>query len=166
MLRKAMLILVLSLMAFSPSHKFYVSVSHVTYAEKEDALQITTRIFTDDLDQLLEERYGLTAQLGTELESTEADAYLEKYLRSKFTVRINGNTRDFDFIGKKADNDVMVCYMELPNIGFQHLNAIEIQNEVLHDLFEDQQNVVHITVQERKKSFVLVRGSAKGLLNL
>ena len=34
------------------AHKFYVSVTNINYSEKTDALQITSRIFVDDLEAL------------------------------------------------------------------------------------------------------------------
>ena len=59
--RTALLFTAVLLLSFASTHKFYVSVTNVVYSEKEDALQITSRIFIDDLEKLLEERYGIKA---------------------------------------------------------------------------------------------------------
>ena len=62
-LKKAkMLILPLAMLlflSFSSAHKFYVSVTNIVYSEEDSAFQITSRVFIDDLDKLLEERYGI-----------------------------------------------------------------------------------------------------------
>lgn len=165
-LKKGLLILLLPLLAFTTTHKFYVSVTNVGYSEKDDALQITTRIFIDDLEAILLERYDITTKLATENESKLADEYLEKYLRKKFQVQINGEPKTYDLIGRKYDNDVCVFYLEIAKIELPSVTSIQIQNEVLTDLFDEQQNVVHFKINGKKKSFVLLKSDTKGMLKM
>ncbi|NAS14122.1 DUF6702 family protein [Poritiphilus flavus] len=164
-LKKSLLLLVIPLLAFS-AHKFYVSVTNVNYSEKEDALQITTRIFVDDFEQVIEERYGVKMNLATADEDELAEQYIEKYLRAKFAIEINGENRAYTYLGKQYDDDVMICYLELPKLEFDKVKSIQIQNEVLTDLFDEQQNIVHFKINGIKKSFVLIRENNKGMLNL
>ncbi|NNL09714.1 MAG: hypothetical protein HKP38_10870 [Croceitalea sp.] len=159
-------LLLLPLLAFTGAHKFYVSVTNVNYVEKEDALQITTRVFIDDIEDVLKKRYGIDAKLATENEAKIADEYIEKYLNSKFLIRFDNVQRPYIFLGKKYDNDVMVCYLEITKIGLKQLKTLEVQNEVLTDLFDEQKNLVHIKWLGKKKSFVLIKENNKGMLNL
>jgi len=165
-LKKALLILLLPLVAFTTVHKFYVSVTNVGYSEKDDALQITSRIFIDDLEAILLERYDVIAKLDTENESAVADEYLEKYLRKKFQIEVNGETVSYEVIGRKYDADVCIFYIEVANLNFPAVESIQIQNEVLTDLFDEQQNVVHFKINGKKKSFVLLKSDTKGMLKL
>ncbi len=162
-LNKFLLFLALPLLAFA-AHEFYISVTHVNYSEKDDTLQITTRIFIDDLEAVLLERYGTETKLATDLETDAAVELIEKYLHSRFRVRVNGEARPFQFLGKKYDNDVVVCYLEVPELGLPRLKSLEVQNDILTDLFEEQQNVVHFQIKGEKKSFVLVRENDTGML--
>jgi len=164
--KKGFLILFLPLMAFAAAHKFYVSVTNINYSEKDDALQITSRVFIDDLEKVLEMRYGLKADLATDNESELADEYLEKYLRQKFVVEINGENKPFDFIGRKYDNDIMIYYFEVKKIDLPSVTSIQIENEILTDLYDEQQNVVHFKIKGKKKSFVLIKSDTKGMLKL
>lgn len=159
-------ILLLSLSSFGLAHKFYVSVTNVTFSEKEESLQIISRIFIDDLENVLESRYDLKANLATERESEQADAYIERYFRTKFELAVNGEVREYAFLGKRYENDLVICYMELPNVQAAQLVSIELRNEILTDLFEEQKNLVHFDVLGKKKSFVLLRENNKGMLNL
>lgn len=169
-LKKAKIMLLplamLLFLSFTSVHKFYVSVTNIAYAEKDNAFQITSRVFIDDLDRLLEERYGIKAQLDTPDESTMADAYIEKYFRSKFVVELNGEPATYTFIGKRYDTDVVICYLEIPNVDLAEVKTMSVQNEILTDLFDEQQNVVHVKWKENKKSFVLIKENNKGMLNL
>ncbi len=165
-LKKALLVLLLPLFAFGVVHKFYVSVTQLTYSEKEAALQVTTRLFIDDFEEVLQLRYGLDAQLATGDEDPMADAYIEKYFRSKFVLRVNGKVTDYRFLGKRFDNDIMVCYLERSGVPLKSMESIEVQNELLTDLFEEQKNIVHMLIGDQKRSFVLVKENNKGMLNL
>lgn len=164
-MKKYLFLLVLPLLAFSAAHKFYVSVTNMNYSEKDDAFQVTTRIFIDDFEGVLKERYGIEAKLATENEAKIADEYIEKYLRAKFLVYLNGEQMGYDFLGKKYDNDVVICYMELPKVGLKNLEKMEIENEILTDLFDEQKNVVHVKWMDNKRSFIMIKSNAKGMLN-
>ena len=165
-LKKGLLVLLLPLFAYTTAHKFYVSVTNIKYSEKDKALQITTRIFIDDFENVLKERYELDTYLATDKESDVADEYIEKYLRAKFAIRINDTDKSFDFLGKEYENDVIICYLEVPEVDLGNKVSIEIQNEILTDLFDEQQNIVHFKIKGKKKSFVLMKERTKGMLNL
>ncbi|PRX53049.1 DUF6702 family protein [Flagellimonas meridianipacifica] len=157
---------VFAFLSFSVAHKFYVSVTHVKYSEKDTAFQITSRVFIDDLEDLLSERFGVTAKLATNDELENANTYIKRYFLQKFVVEINGEKVDYDFLGKTYDNDVVILYLEIPNIQLSETKSIAIQNEILTDLFDEQQNIVHFKWKGQKKSFVLIRENNKGMLNL
>jgi len=165
-LRPLLLFLILPLFAFAVAHKFYISVTNVDYSEKDEAVQVITRVFIDDMNAVLKERYGISTVLGTDKESVVDKEYLEKYLRTKFLVMINGESMTYDFIGHKYDSDMVICYIEVPNIPLKTLKQIAITNEILTDIYDEQQNVVHMKVNGKKKSHVLVKSSPKGMLNL
>ncbi|MGI9549846.1 MAG: DUF6702 family protein [Aurantibacter sp.] len=165
-LKKGFLILLLPLFAFTAAHKFYVSVTNIGYSEKDNALQITTRIFIDDLEAVLKERYDIEAKLATDDEPKMANEYIEKYLRTKFVIEVDNEPKTYEFLGKKYDNDLVICYLEVSKIDLSNINSISIQNEILTDLFDEQQNIVHFKLNDKKKSFVLVKEHTKGMLKL
>lgn len=165
----AMILLPLVMLLFlshTPPHKFYVSVTNVVYAEADQALQITSRVFIDDLEAVLLERYGVDTDLATPQESAQADAYIEKYFRTKFSVALDGKVVEYKFLGKRYDVDVAVCYMEIAKVQLDSYSRMSVQNEVLTDLFDEQKNVVHIKWAGNKKSFVLIKDDNKGMLKL
>jgi len=164
--KKGLIILILPLLAFTSAHKFYVSVTNITHSEKDQAIQITSRLFIDDIEKAMEERYGMDSKLSTAEESVLANEYIEKYFNTKFLIYLNGEKRSYNFLGKKYDNDVVICYLEIPEVQLEQTKTIEVQNELLTDLFDEQQNVVHFKIDGKKKSFVLIRENNKGMLKL
>ncbi|WP_019671317.1 DUF6702 family protein [Eudoraea adriatica] len=166
LIRSGLLLLVIPLFAFSIMHKFYVSVTNIQYSEKDNSLQITSRIFIDDLENALEERYGVEMNLATEKESDEANFYIEKYMRSKLVISADGTNKAFVFLGKKYDNDLVICYLEIEDIDLPEHKTLAVENDILTDMFDEQQNIVHFKINGKKKSFILVKENNKGMLNL
>lgn len=138
----------------------------MVYSEKDSAFQITSRIFIDDLEEVLEERYGIQAKLATDEESKITDEYIKKYFNTKFAITLDNKNVNYSFLGKQYDNDVVICYLELTDVDLAAVKSITVQNEILTDLFEEQQNIVHVKWKGQKKSFVLIRENNKGMLNL
>lgn len=165
-IKTSLLIILLPLFAFVGAHKFYISVTNIDYSVKDQSVQIITRVFIDDMNAVLKERYGIPSKLGTDRESSVDKEYLEKYIRTKFLVEINGKTVNYNFIGKKYDSDMVICYLEVTDVPLKSLKQIGIVNEVLTDIYDDQQNVVHFNINGKKKSHVLIKSHTKGMLNL
>lgn len=155
------LILLLPLLAFT-AHKFYVSITKIEYAPQEEAVQIITKIFVDDFQHLLQKRYDTKLVLDEKDESKLADGYIEKYLLQKIKIEINGEVAHLNYLGKEYDKDLLLCYIEIE--GVKTLNSIYIENKALMDMYDEQQNIIHVKVQGKRRSLILERGNANGML--
>ncbi|SHF95683.1 DUF6702 family protein [Flavobacterium johnsoniae] len=155
-------ILFLSLSAFA-FHKFYVGVFQVEYAAEKKMIQITSRIFIDDLNNAMEKKYHKKTFVGTEKE-TQADLDLfKKYLAENFTIKINGQTKPITFLSKEVEaGDVLVCYSRIKDID--KFKTIEISNTILVDWNGEQQNITHISAFGTKRSVLFTESSRKELL--
>lgn len=150
-LKILMLLLVFSLSSFS--HKFYVSVTEVEYNEEAKSLQIISRIFIDDLEKLLQERYDSSVRLSMKGDEGNADQLISKYLNQKFNVEVDGKNYPFKYLGKEYDKDMAVLYIEVSNVP--EFTSVKIKNAVLTDLFGDQKNLVHVEHKGETKSLIL-----------
>ncbi|MBG6128560.1 hypothetical protein IWQ47_000750 [Aquimarina sp. EL_43] len=151
-----------SLSSFTTAHKFYVSVTQVDYNAKQQSLQIVSRVFVDDIEELLKVRYDESTNLDKDEESLRVDKNLATYLGQKLQFVVNGEEVSFTFLGKEYEDDLIICYLEIENIT--SLNTIEITNQVLMDLFEEQQNIVHVKKGNQRKSLILEKEKALGML--
>ena len=153
----------LPLISFTGAHKFYLSVTDMEYSEENKSLQVISRVFTDDMENLLKTRYSEKLYLTREEEHEAADGFLKKYLSEKLEIQVNGEQREFNYLGKKYDNDQLVLFLEVE--GLSDLSNISVRNEVLTDLFPDQKNVVHVSYKGITKSLLLSRSNESGRIN-
>ncbi|HAE71463.1 hypothetical protein N9D85_00925 [Flavobacteriaceae bacterium] len=61
---------------------------------------------------------------------------------------------------------MVVFFLEAKGVYFTDTQELEVYNALLTDLFDDQQNVVHLKIKGQKKSFLLMKDKASGLLKL
>lgn len=139
----------------SGAHEFYLSVTEIEYNNEEQSLQIITRVFIDDFQNVLNERYDADIQLSQEAEEGAVTEHISKYLIQKLRLKTNGEELQLNYLGKEYDADQLVLYIEVENVV--SFNQIEVTNEILTDLFDDQKNVVHVKVNGKTKSLLLMR---------
>ncbi|WP_163408640.1 DUF6702 family protein [Flavobacterium ajazii] len=155
-------ILFLSLSSFA-FHKFYMGIFQVNYAAEKKMIQITSRIFVDDLNKGIEKKYHKKTFIGTDKE-TQADIdLLKKYLSENFTIKINGQLKSIAFLSKELEaEDVLVCYSRIT--GVEKFKTLEIFNAVLTDWNAEQQNITHISAFGTKRSVLFTESSRKEVL--
>ena len=157
-------LLIIPFFAFTSIHKYYISVTQVDYVASQQPVQITTRVFIDDFEAVLRERYDESITLMTDNdEAKTVDPYIKQYLSEKIKIKINGKPVNVTFIGKTYDTDIMRCYLEIENVS--SIKSIEIVNQVLFDMFEDQQNIIKTKINNKQKSFMLVKQKDTAMLN-
>ena len=153
----------LPLFAFTTVHEFYVSVTQVDYIKEKQSVQIMTRIFIDDFEDLLRQRYDKNIILNEGKDETVIDTYIEKYLINKIQIDINGTFKNFTYLGKEYEDDIVYCYLEI--IGIETINSFKITNRLLFDIYEEQQNIIKTNINSKNKSLMLTPNNDTGVLN-
>lgn len=152
-----------SIMSFA-AHKFYVAIYQVNYAPDKKMIQITSRIFVDDLNSILKEKYKKSTLLGEASESVDDVVLMKKYLAENFVLKVNGQTKVVNFLSKEMEGNVLICYYNVKDVS--KIKTLEIQNTVLLDFTNEQQNIVHTKIYEKKQSFLFTSENVKGMLKI
>ena len=136
-------------------HKFYVSLTEVRFNSESDRIEVSIRIFPDDLDRALFLSEGIHTQLAPELKLTEADSLLKMYLLDHFTLEVNGERIELEYLGKEPEADAIWCYLESEKIG--EPSEYLVYNSILTYTFEDQVNIVQVYQGNWNKGLMLSR---------
>lgn len=137
-------------------HPIHLSVSEINYNEKDKALQITSRIFLDDLEGCIRNQRNNqeldVLEPGTGLTSEQL---ISEYVLKQFTVKLDGKLQKMNFLGFEREDPAIICYIEIPNV--KKFKTLEVKNQVIFDLYDDQSNIVHVTYNGPVKSTRLLR---------
>ena len=156
-------LLIFPLLSFSDYHKFYVSVTEIEHNEKNETLQVISRVFTDDFENVLKMRFDPTIRLGEKVETQGVNVHIEKYLNQRFAVEVNGKPLKAKFLGKEYENDMIIFYIEIPNV--KEMKKIQVKNTLLLDMFDEQKNLIHVEYKGKTKSLILAEGRGTDVLN-
>jgi hypothetical protein len=152
---------IIPLLSFS-AHKYYLSLTQITYKSKTKSIQIIINVFVDDIETALNDDYHIDLKLNTKKELTGNDVYFEKYLNKKLHFKVNEIPKKFTYLGKEYDGDSVYFYLEIE--GIKSVKNIEISNKILTAHFPKQQNLVKSKVAKKHKSILLTAKNDKGLL--
>lgn len=134
-------------------HKFYVSVTQVDYVPSKKRIEITSRIFIDDLEKALTKKYKKKPNLTSTNELPEAEELIKTYLKEKIKISINKKTQTIEYLAKEVEGDVLIVYSKI--VFSKKINTFDIYNSLLTETFVDQQNIVHTNINSNKNSFLL-----------
>ncbi len=137
------LILIGSLALTGAGHKFYVSITQIDVVADSHKLEISARIFTDDLEASVQEATGQKLRMGSGKEHPKADSLLYDYLLSQLTIKQDNIPLKLIYIGKEVESDVTWIYLESSE-GISTEKPLSIRNSLLQDLFPDQKNLVNV----------------------
>ena len=143
-------------------HKFYLSLTDIVYDQQKERLEITSDVFIDDFQNLLEKRYQRNFLLVEGYEFNYTKKFIKKYLADKFSIRLESNQKQVKYLGKQYRDDKLRFYLYVNNV--KPFDQIQITNKILMDLFEDQKNMIQVYNGSETKSLLLEKGRAEGLL--
>ena len=143
-------------------HKFYVGMFQMKFVPQKKELHITTRIFVDDLNLALEKKFHKKTFIGEPKESQEDEVLLQKYLAEKFKLKIKGQPKNYTFLSKEIENNVVICYLKVKDLA--KINSLEIENSILMEIYPEQQNIIQLDNNGEKQSLLLTEENYKGML--
>jgi hypothetical protein len=144
-------------------HPIHISVSEINYSEKDKALQITSRIFIDDLElsiraerkedelDILQPKNGLTTE-----------KMVSDYVLKHLAVKLDGKLQKLKFLGMELEEPALICYIEIENV--KKFKTIEVRNDIIMETHEDQSSIVHVTYKGPVQSMRLQRNNPTGTL--
>jgi len=143
------------------AHPFYVSVTEVAHDPKTKSLQVSHRIFIDDMELGLRETYNIVLKDPTNPGADiDPDALLKGYLEKHFQIMVEGKNLKPQYLGHEFEDDVVWCYVAYK--GVNQIKNIRIRNHILLDTHDSQTNLVHVTYQDKTKSLKLDNRKKEG----
>jgi hypothetical protein len=144
------------------AHDFHVSLTEVRHNAKEQTLEVSMRLFTDDLDKAIVLGTGQSTGLVSGQETPATERLISAYLSRNLGIKVDGKTATLQFLGKELQTDAVWCYLEAK--GVQSATRIEVRNASLLEVFPDQTNMVNVHVGNQTRSVLLRKGTADGTL--
>ena len=134
-------------------HPIHVSVTEIDFDQKEHELEITMRVFIEDLElslrnSLNKPELDITAPAGT-----TTDRLVEDYLAEHFKISLDDNPQKTKYLGHEQEGDAFIVYIQVSNV--KSWKTISIKNDIIMSTYTDQSNLVHVYIGDNVKSLRL-----------
>ena len=135
-------------------HPFHVSVCEIDHNPDIKLLQITHRIFIDDLEEGINLANAGSYELYEPENPDQIDKLISEYVQERFSVYVDGKKQEMNYLGHETDTEAVWCYIEIEKI--KKFKSIEVHNTILMEVFPDQANIIHINYADQVKSIQLL----------
>ena len=131
-------------------HEFHLSKTTINYNTEEMALQVSARIFIDDLELSLKELGYDSLMICTRKEKENAEQVIQDYLNKHLVIEMDGVDLEFTFLGKEQSDDLAAvwCYLEAYDVST--FKEMSISNTILISQFDDQKNITMVQVDKER----------------
>lgn len=134
-------------------HPFYVSVTEIAHNPQSKTLEITCKIFADDLEDILKKNYKTTVNLTSEAQHEQNNRLVSDYFTRHLALAADSKPVRLSFVGFEKESESAYCYFEVS--GIAALKKLDVSNSILQDLTQEQINILHVTVNGSRKSYKL-----------
>lgn len=145
-----LIIALLGCLSPAPEHDFHVSVAQVHH--REGQWQVSLKVFSDDLEKAV----------GPILDDStaQADSALARYARQHFALSSGGTQGGrLQYLGHESEVNLTYLYFYFPAPA-QPQNVV-VKHSFFMELFDDQVNIVNVTVGEELETAYLKEGSPR-----
>ena len=148
------LILCTVIIAFSSfnvlKHPFFMCVTDIKHNVKQHSLNISIKLFTNDIENALKKTTGKHIDLLNPKNKPEMELELFNYIKKRFVLNINQKPITLNFIGYEREEDVIWVYLESKKVN--QPKTLKINTTLLYDYLPQQTNIVHAEINGIKKS--------------
>jgi hypothetical protein len=144
------LFIVLAFGFHSLKHPFYISVIDIKHDVKQHTLNISVKLFTNDIEEALKKTTTKSIDLLNPKNKAEMEIELMNYFKKRLSILVNNKATSIDFIGFEREEDAIWAYLEVKKVAIP--KNIIIDTKLLYDFLPQQSNIIHAEVNGAKKS--------------
>lgn len=131
-------------------HPFYVSVTEINHNAKNQSIEISCRMFYDDLERELNK----TAKPGIDIvkpkDKAQVNQMIADYIKKHLIIKADGKPLNLSFVGYEIQEDGAWSYFEVK--GISKVKQVTVHDDLLYTAHPEQINMIHTTVNGERKS--------------
>jgi hypothetical protein len=131
-------------------HPFYVSVTEIRHNNGRQELEVSCRIFADDLEAALKKTYKRPLDIIHPANRQTADSLIAAYLDKHLFVTTDGKAIKLQYLGYKIEEEAAWCFLAAEKVPA--FKRAHVKNDVLYSEHPNQINMIHVIVNEVRKS--------------
>lgn len=131
-------------------HPFYVSVTEINHNAKDKTLEISCKLFAEDLEEILNKNYKTEVDFSLAKDKAAFDKLIPDYISRHFALAVDGKPVKLSYVGFEQDKESAYCYFQVDNVA--SVKKLDIGNSILYDFNDGQINIMHAVVNGKRHS--------------
>lgn len=155
-MKKIPILLMLLSFCFTPIkanlHKYYISITEIHHNQENGRLELSIKVFYDDLVKAMEEEEGYQLNDPIEIHHEALSMFITKNVQ----LTIENENVPLSFVGSENQLDAVWFYLESEQ-NYTSFNQLTVQNTIFVNLYALQSNIINFFPQ---------KGTSKGVKGL
>ena len=139
-------------------------MSESVFNQDESSLQITKKIFFDDLELVLQNENNNENFDILNSEKDLVNSYIEKYIKKNMFFMVDGKPKEINYLGHEVINSRINSYFEIMNI--KKIETIEIKDTSLLNYFDTQENLTYFEIDNQRFTLRLRKNNVSKKIEL
>lgn len=157
--------LMMLLLLSSGFHPVHVSVTNMDIDPESGNINISIKLFSDDLEALISNRYNVQINITAQEDPGGKIEVLNRYIAETFNCQINGeDTVLLEFSKLKLNEEAIWLYYTYRYTG--KIRKIDVGNRLMLEKFEDQTNLLILTYRDTQNGYRLNNKNTELSLNI
>ena len=131
-------------------HPVHISTVEINHNAADKTLEITCKIFWDDFEDILTKINKSRIDLTNNKNIAVNNKSVYEYIKTNLRLVVDGKAVPLSFVGYEKEDIVVYSYLQVDNIT--SLKMIQVTNTIMHDMFDDQTEIIHVIVNGKRKS--------------
>ena len=132
-------------------HPFFVSVTDINQNAKTKTLEISSKIFCDDLELAILKETNKKIDIIHPQDKALANKLIANYITKHILLKVNGKPCNMHFVGYENIEDAIWVYFESDKL--QPIQTFEIRNDMLLNLHHEQLKIIKLNTDLIEKHF-------------
>ncbi len=148
-------------------HPLHFTVTNIEYNKDKKSFDISLKIFTNDIENVINKKYGKKLNLSKDDENKNSEKLINKYICDNFSIIIDDkkmNKKKFILKDIKYNENSTWVYYEYKKV--KKIKTVSINNSILMDIFNDQTSLIIFKYLDYQQGFQLQNKNDKAIVNL
>jgi hypothetical protein len=134
-------------------HPFFISITEMNHNQSEQVLEISVKLFYDDLEKVLSAEHKVMVDLNKPKDKAQVQKFIAQYLQQHLRIKLDGKAVTPEFLGYEIEREAAWCYLQVEQVS--SIKKVDVFNDIFFQHFSSQINMMHVIVKGNRKSMRL-----------
>lgn len=135
-------------------HPVHISLSTIDIYPETSEINVSIKLFADDFECLVNQKYNTKLKLMEQVDPGQDIYFINRYIDSSFVLSINGKEiAGLDYLRNEMNEGAIWLYYR--HECSTRIESVSLINSLMCELYQDQTNLVIITVKEEQNGYRL-----------